>query len=174
MDEDRFERYRRALVAEVVRFGRGEQDAHDVVQEVMIATLKHADRVPPGAEWAYLKTAAFRRAINQATRPRSDAPPGYGREAEEPPSAEAMLIAEEERRRFRHEFKRVFDSFPPLTQQIFILRSRGLGFDDVAKKLGITSTNARTRFSRSAQILREELGTPPDGAELPGDDHEQK
>jgi len=38
--------------------------------------------------------------------------------------------------------------------------------------LGINSTNARTRFSRGAQLLRERVGTPPDGAELPGDDDE--
>lgn len=171
MDVDRFERFRKALVRDLVSFGRSEEDAEDVVQQVMLETLKHADGIPPGAEWAYLKSATHKRAINQVKRYRPSIPPGYRHQKSEPARAEEQLISDEEQRRFRDEYKAVFATFPPLTQQIFILRRRGLGFDEIAKKLGINSTNARTRFSRAAQILRERV-TPPDGAELPGDDDE--
>lgn len=172
MDVDRFERFRRALVRDLVSFGRSEEDAEDVVQQVMLETLKHADHIPHGAEWAYLKSAAHKRAINQVQRYRPSIPPGYEPDRSEQPRAEAQLISDEEQRRFRDEYKAVFATFPPLTQQIFLLRGRGLGFDEIAKKLGINSTNARTRFSRGAQLLRERVGRPPDGAELPGDDDE--
>jgi len=172
MDVDRFHRYRRALVRDLVSFGRSEEDAEDVVQQVMIETLKHVDHVPHGAEWAYLKSATHRRAINQVKRYKPSIPPGYQHEKSEQARAEEQLIDGEEQRRFKNEYKAVFATFPPLTQQIFIFRRRGLGFDEIAKKLGINSTNARTRFSRAAQILRERVTTPPDGAELPGDDDE--
>jgi len=172
MDVDRFERYRRRLIGDLIRFGRNLEDAQDVVQEVMIDTLKHADRIPSGAEWAYLRTAAHRRAINQATRHKPSTPPGYQGADREEPGAEARLIENEERRRFNETVKAIFDTFDSLTRQIFILRRRGEGFDEIATKLNIRSTNARTRFSRAARILRERAGTPPDGAELPGDDDE--
>lgn len=172
MDVDRFERFRTPLIRDLMSFGRSEEDAKDVVQQVMMETLKHADRIPRGAEWAYLKSAAHKRAINQVQRYKPSIPPGYAPGRSEEPRAEAQLISDEEQRRFASEYKAVFATFPPLTQQIFLLRRRGLGFDEIAKTLGINSTNARTRFSRGAQILRERVSAPPDGAELPGDDDE--
>jgi RNA polymerase sigma factor (sigma-70 family) len=173
--DDLCARYRDRLVAVLIVFGRPEQDAQDLAHDVLLEARKHLDRIGPGMEWAYLRTAALNRARNQATRRPAGAPlddwPAHD------PSPEAQLIAKQERERFFAAVSAVFQQWPQQTRLAFAMRLHGDDFETIARRLGMTSVAVRSRVSRAMQLLRASVA-PPDGVddlELPGEnDHDHK
>lgn len=102
--------YTKRLVRELVRFGCLEQDARELAQEALFATWKHLDTIEAGAEWAYVKTAAHRLAINRNRDENTQRRGGRanisldaigGVTIDETASAEERLIRVEQRARFQ-------------------------------------------------------------------------
>jgi len=159
MSKDRFgELYRRFDKLVAYLRGRGHsEDAEDLAQNAMLDTWSRLDNINEGAEWSYTKKTAWSRAVNQATR----TPPSEELE-EQPatsPSAEDDLLAAEFHRRFRE----TLSELPRITRLIFVRRSQGAEFAQIAAELDIDSTAARSRVSRALPFLRERLGDPPPG-----------
>jgi RNA polymerase sigma factor (sigma-70 family) len=168
--DDLYQRFDK-LVAYVRRIGRPEEDARDLAQNAMIETWKRMDNIAPGAEWPYAQRVASSRAINQAKRTRKSEVLDEETK-DEAMSSEDSLLAREFQRRFRE----VFSELPRITQDIFVLRRRGMTFEQIAGQLRIEPTAARSRASRAMPIFRERLGDPPPGVEWlefgDDDDHE--
>jgi RNA polymerase sigma factor (sigma-70 family) len=154
--------YRRfdKLVAYVRRIGRPEEDARDLAQIAMIETWQRMDNIAPGAEWSYAQRVASSRAINQATRTR-ESEELDAETKDEAISSEDSLLARE----FQRKFREVFSELPRMTQEIFVMRHRGMTFEQIAQLLHIDPTAARSRASRAMPILRERLEDPPRGVE---------
>lgn len=180
--------YTKRLVRELVRFGCLEQDARELAQEALIATWKHLDTIEAGAEWAYVKTAAHRLAINR-NRDENTLRRGGGASIsldaiggvtiDDTASAEERLIRVEQKVRFQRDFHTALEELSPDTRLCLILRRRGHTPREIAKDLGINGTAVRSRLARATRHLRERVGAPPKGlswAELAGendDDHEE-
>jgi RNA polymerase sigma factor (sigma-70 family) len=79
------------------------------------------------------------------------------------PSAEEILIRDEEIAAFRKKLAEALAQLPEETQHCLLLRKRDLSYDEIARKLGCTSQSARTRVSRASKLLLERVGPPPGG-----------
>lgn len=163
-------KYTKRLIAALVGFGRTPQDAADIAQEVLVEMWKHIDNVKPGAEWPYLKTAAFRRGRNQVRHGNALRRGGGnnvsleavgGAIRDESASTEKRLIDNEESRRFSRDFHTAMSELPQETQLCVVLRSRGYGPNEIAKHLGTTSDVVRSRLKRAFKYLREHVAAPP-------------
>ena len=187
--DDLCRRHTDRLVRDLVHYGNLEQDAREVVQEALLAVWKRIEtlEIAPEAEWVYLRTAARRLLINRR-RELEAIKRGGGKDlslddlthapADEAMSAEERLIRSEESERFRHAFHAAMSELPPESQQYLVLRQRGFGPNEIAKKVGVQSTEVRSRLMRANKFLRERVGPPPAGvnwSELTGenDDHQE-
>lgn len=172
-DDDRrfdelFDRYYRPLVRALMRFGRDEEDARDLAQETFAQVWRHIDDIAPAAEWRYLKTAAFRRAINQA-RDRNAVKRGNEiamasldfKTIDESASAEAELIRNQERARFRDALIAALDELPEESQQCVALRRQGLSYVEIAARLDVEMTAVQSRLHRVTKYLRARVAEPP-------------
>ncbi|HEX9982263.1 MAG TPA: RNA polymerase sigma factor [Thermoanaerobaculia bacterium] len=171
-DDARFEalfaKYGKRLAGRLRAAGWPEQEAEDAAQEGLIETWKRLDTIAPGAEWAYMLTAARSRASNAqrklATKKRSDkdvSPKDL--EPPPPPSAEAALIEEQERAAFNAAFLAAFGELPLETQLCITLRRRGFSNNEVAEKLDTTMLSVQSRLKRAAKHFRERIANPPRG-----------
>src|ERR1044072_161726 len=163
MSDERFEKlFQRfqQLVRHLIRFGRNEDDAEELAQQAMYETWKRIDGIRPGAEWSYALRTADSRAINQATRTREMSALDENLE-DESLSAESKVLSDE----FQRRFAEAFNTLPLITQQIFILRRSGTSLAEIAVMLDIDYAAARSRFSRAARMLHEQLGDPPPGVQ---------
>lgn len=163
-----FDRYHRALVKTLIKFGRNEEDARDLAQETFIHTWKHLDGVTPAAEWSYLRTAAVRRAINQvrdrgALRRGNEiamATPDLKR-PDEAASVETALIDREQRRRFQERFNAALAELPEESRLCVALKRQGLTYTEIAERLGVEMTAVQSRLHRVTKHLRQRVGEPP-------------
>ncbi len=180
--DDLCERHRARLVSDLVRFGSRPQEAEEIAQDALLAMWKRIDRVQPGAEWTYVRTAAHRLAINAALRRKVEANSvpldvrdGAMRDATM--SAEARVIRDEEAERFRRTLHAALSELPDETRLWIVMRRRGISPHDIAKQLGVGRTAVRSRRMRAFKQLRERVGAPPPGgerAEQTGDDDDDE
>lgn len=152
------------LVRALIRFGRREQDARDVVQDALLATWKHLDKIAPGAEWIYVRRAAHHRAINQATRA-PEGEPLDDTQRDETGSVEERLVQQQEVEQFRKRFDAAMAELPEESRLYLVLRLRGLSPKEIAEQLDVPRTAVRTRLMRATRHLRERVGPPPEGVE---------
>jgi RNA polymerase sigma factor (sigma-70 family) len=174
--DDLCDRYTERLVRDLVRFGCLDQDAREIAQEALFATWQKLHTIRPGAEWAYVRTAAHRLAINRATRggDRTNVPlealGGAPRDKSE--SVEERLIRSEQNEQFQRQFNAAVEELPQETMLVLVMRRRGYGPKEIATHLGVHGTAVRSRLARAVKHLRERVDAPPQGlswAELAGD-----
>jgi RNA polymerase sigma factor (sigma-70 family) len=173
MDDDRFEeldrRFRARLVGQLRRWCH---DPEDVAQKALIQMWRKGE-AEPGFEWPYLWTIAIRLARNER-RDAEAAKRGGGATvstevvekpiAQESLSAESLSIARIDLERLRRRVADVMHLFPAETRRAIVLRYRdGFTSKEIAKKLGLTDTDVRTRLWRAERLFREHLGEPPAG-----------
>jgi RNA polymerase sigma factor (sigma-70 family) len=166
--DELFDRYYRPLVKTLMTFGREEEDARDLAQETFVQLWPRLDDVSPGAEWSYLKTAALRRAMNQA-RDRKALKRGNEvamasidfRASDRAASAETVMINTQQRERFRESFNAALDELPPESQQCVALRRQGLSYVEIAQRLGVEMTAVQSRLHRVTRHLRARVDEPP-------------
>jgi len=182
--EERFERYRNALVALLKRLGRTKEEAEDIAQKILFEVWGRAEKIAQFAEWSFLKKAAYQRNKNflrddnAGVRGKTGAIPEKDILEHRTQSVEQRLIKDEEQRRFQERFNAVFRQLPSETRQILALRQRGKSSTEIGETLELHPTAVRSRLSRASERFREELGTPPPGVdwlEIPGenDDHRE-
>lgn len=176
--EERFERYRRALIGFLMKFGRTRQEAEDITQTILSGVWRRAGGIARFAEWSYLQRAAYARNQNHlrnenaGVRGRSDPIPAKGVGADERDSAEQSLIEKEERTRFQQRFNALYRELPEETRIAIALHFRGKTSNEIGELLGADPTAVRSRLSRAFKRLREQLGEPPSEVtwlEIPGE-----
>jgi RNA polymerase sigma factor (sigma-70 family) len=170
MSDDRYEKldrcYRERLVRHLMRFGRQRQEAEDIAQRALMNTWLRLDSVDPRLEWAYLLTAA-----NNIARTE------HHREARQPVSLDSIdentadprvqvenrAIARVEVQRLQRAVRAVMNALPPETREAIVLRRLEYTSKEIARKLGLSPINVRTKLHRAEALFRERLGTPPPG-----------
>lgn len=156
------------------------QDAEDIAQETFLSILKSIGRYRGGHEWAYVKTAAYRRALNRITRTDDGRLPSTAEdidEADPRQSAEEELIRREQTEDFQRKFAEVMDALSDTTRQAFLLYLRGWSYKEIATALSIPTHSVGTRLELARQKLRERVGALPeriDGIVLTEEDHHDR
>lgn len=152
------------MVARDTRDG-GHADAEDAAQQALIATWLNLERVADGAETAYFRKTALRKASNDR-RQRNAQKRGSGLHSElkdEMPDRskstqpDAALLRRESDDEVRAVFFAYFASLSEETRFVLILQSRGCSFAEIEDILGIKSGPARLRSSRAIRGLAIEL-----------------
>lgn len=159
--EELWEKYRERLVRVLMRFGRKEEDARDVVQDVLFATWRRLNSIAPEKEWWYLKTAVVNRAKRQyvqQTRPNQVSFEVVAEPETEDETVEARLIRQEQLGEVERTFGAVFEGLSAETQLVFILSERGLSSRDIGRHLGMKDTAVRSRLMRANQQLDQRFG----------------
>ena len=181
--EELYRLYRSKLVASLRRFFPN--DAEDIAQETFLATSEHIDDIAPGNEWSYLARTGRNLALNLKERERA-ARHGGGRidaieddtdAPDDRDDAEAALIEREALEPFRARFNEAIGSLDSVTQQILVLKRRGLNSKQIEATLGLKAVAVRSRLSRALAFLRARVGEPPAGVEwldIFGDDHDHE
>lgn len=187
MSDDRFEelcvRYREPLVRYLMRFGRQKQEAEDIAHEALLKVRGHIDGVQLGSEWTYLRVAATRLAQNEFRRV-SAVKRGGGEAhvsfdwvadnaADSPHDFENRAIARVELARLQRQVGEVMNLLSRDTQLAIVLRHRGYRSKEIAKKLGLSATDVRSKLHRATEMFRARLGEPPHAVawlDLAGDD----
>ena len=187
MNDERFEdlcvRYRSPLVRDLMRFGRQRQEAEDIAHETLLKVWKHIHQVKLGSEWTYLRVAANRVAHNEHRRANAARRGGGANvpldavEETVNHKAESHAIARVDLERLQRTAAEVMNALSPDTQLAIVLRHQGFSSAEIAKKLGLTATDVRSKLHRATELFRKRLGEPPAGVQwldLIGDhnDHE--
>lgn len=153
----------RSMFAMAFRLMQNEEDAEDVVQDVLLTLYERRDYLPPEAvEQSYVVAMVRNRCIDllRAPQTQSLAPPDddddpssnseHTSHIPEPttPSSEAQLEA--------HDYlTHLLAKLPDRTRQLVKLRLvDGLSFDEIAERTGITAVNARVILSRTLKELQ--------------------
>ena len=151
--EELYRHWKDLLAALSRRFGRSGADVENALQEALVGTWKHLDRIQPGAERAYLWTAAFRRALNEVQRtPAGDPLPADL--SDESRSAEERLIEQER----WAQVDAALSELPDTTRLWLVLHARDHSYKDIAAKFGVPMTTVQSRIHRGITHLRERLG----------------
>jgi RNA polymerase sigma-70 factor (ECF subfamily) len=138
------------------RILRSRDDAQDIAHDAYIRTYKAMDHSSIEKPQAFLFTIARRLAINYRTRraDRMQVTEHSILEAQPDPNpSSAALLSEQES---SVPLQSAILKLPPVCQQIFLLRTkRGMAYEDIARKLGITRSTVANHLSRAYRILRE-------------------
>lgn len=176
MNDDRFEelcvRYRTPLVRDLMRFGRQRQEAEDIAHETLLKVWKHIHQVKLGSEWTYLRVAANRVAHNEHRRENAarrgggaNVPLDSVDEAAANHKTESHAIARVDLERLQRTASDVMNALSQDTQLAIALRHQGFSSAEIAKKIGLTATDVRSKLHRATELFRKRLGEPPAGVQ---------
>jgi RNA polymerase sigma factor (sigma-70 family) len=176
MNDDRFEdlcvRYRTPLVRDLMRFGRQRQEAEDIAHETLLKVWKHIHQVKLGSEWTYLRVAANRVAHNEHRRENAarrgggvNVPLDSVEEAAANHKTESRAIARVDLERLQRTAAEVMYALSANTQLAIVLRHQGFSSAEIAKKVGLTATDVRSKLHRATELFRKRLGEPPAGVQ---------
>lgn len=175
-----FERLMRQYNRRLFRAARGivgsDAEAQDVVQETWLRAFAGLDRFRGEAALAtWLTRIAINQALGQqrklgrlvswdfeASAQECDMPSLPGSQDAPPASPEEELA----RAQLRAQLSAAVDALPPIYRSVFLLRAvEGLGVDDTAASLGVSSDAVKTRFLRARAMLRAALSADHEAVE---------
>jgi len=159
-------RHRRGVYGYLLRSVATAAEADDLFQEVFLRVIRAAPRWRPEAKvttWLYTIVrnvaidAARRRKARVDSVPLASSPdePGHdiGRVADHRPRADEHVLRAE----IRGAVDELVRELPPEQAEVFLLKSRGLTFDDVGRLTGTSRNTAKSRLRYALKRLRRGL-----------------
>jgi RNA polymerase sigma-70 factor (ECF subfamily) len=154
--EDRsvsWERYRAELNAFVLRRVGNSADAEDIVQDVLVRALAHRDSLRNHAKLRSWLFQITRNAIvdhYRTRRPTEPLPPDLRAEGDDPDRAAVRELSQC--------LVSMADSLPPLYREALVLSElEGLRQREIADRLGLSLSGAKSRVQRARRILATDL-----------------
>lgn len=133
-----------------------QQEAEDIVQDVLLTLYERRDEFPPEAsDKSYVLAMVRNRCIDRLRSPHYESlsPPDESSTT----IAEPMVDSPEAQLEAQDYLDHILASLPERTQQIVRLRLvDDLSFDQIAAATGISATNARMIVSRTLRELRKQ------------------
>lgn len=137
---------------------RGELDTQDVRQEVLLQFWKRKDEFDPkhaGAPRGYLRQAALNRIRDEGRRakrrPVSDAP------VDELPSRAPTQFERATAQESRRQLNRSLAELSAVERRAIGLRSKGLGFAEIGRRIGKSAAATRMLVKRATDRMRSKL-----------------
>lgn len=152
-NELNFERHYRPMLPKLYslafRLLRSEEDAKDVVQDVLLKLWQIRDQLPPdGAELAFVLSMVRNRCINLLR--------DYHTEPLQEESVTTIEPSPDTRFEAQDYLQHLLDMLPEKPRLIVQLRIiEGLSFEQIEQQTGISAGNARVILSRTLQQLRQ-------------------
>lgn len=187
---DLYDRYYRAVVAYLMRFGFSREDARDLAQDVFLRVYQHWDEYRGESEWTYLKTIALRIALNEIRRRMAIARNAKEVSLEERPwLAESIpspsqtpidgALADRQQLAWRRRWLRdAISELPEGTRRCVEFWLAGNKYHEIMKILNITMDAVKSRLHDARKRLTVLLAEKQEGIEWPDgfgeDDHDQE
>lgn len=153
-----YARYRRGLVARLMRVLRSREAAEDIAQDSFAALLQASRKQDVEFPAAFLHRTAANLAINaikhnQVITAHADA----SEEQDEAGVASAETVAGDQELTSR--LRAALSELPPRCRDVFVLRRiHGLSQQEVAERLGISESVVKKHIVRGMEHLRRRLG----------------
>lgn len=141
------------------RLLQSEEDAEDVVQDILLRLYEHRDQyAPPGADRSYVLTMVRNLCIDYLrTKPDVPIKEESDEDDEMPTLTPRELITDSFERQMEADdyLAKLLDSLPDRARQIVRMRIiEDLSFEEIESLTGITQGNIRVILSRTLQKLR--------------------
>jgi RNA polymerase sigma-70 factor, ECF subfamily len=171
-------RYSARIRQLALRCVRNEEDADEVVQDVLLKVCRKIDAFRGEAalsSWIYritFNTAMSRLRANRATRLEADQPPvspAGGDGAQAPDIADWSSLGDDEalRGELRQRLLKALAVLPPIYRVPVLLRDvRGMSTHEASAVLHVKGETLKSRLHRGRMILRQELSDFADGLAL--------
>lgn len=150
-----WDRHASPLLGTALRILRQREDAEDVVQEALIATVAKPPAIPSSALPAWLHRVVVNRCLDRLRRER--------RHGAETLSTIPPAAADSSPSPRRIDLQRAVAALPERARLVFVLHDvEGLQHAEIAALLGISSGTSKSQLFRARDLLRHRLlGTRP-------------
>lgn len=147
-------RFASPMLGTALRILRRREDAEDVVQDALLATLADPPVIATAALGAWLHRVVVNRCLDRLRRAR--------RLPAKEPASDDMAAQPAPSSASRIDLERAVAALPPRARLVFVLHDvEGLQHDEIALRLGISAGTSKSQLFRARDLLRRRLGASP-------------